>query len=334
MSNIIEHKFTIRRVTKATDSDYVKALQIYTETTPFEIMTSSNEITYWLTSKDNISQFEIYIFILYLDEKVIGMSMVTYIKRSRIIVDEYLAVYNQYHINTIFLSFLSLIQNYFKENNIEVSFYLTEISNKNNGESIDKESQISLKILCLENFSKIEALYYTLPLGLENHESNFQAYLYAKSNDILKSITKETYLQIVSSMYYDYYYQWYSKFLSPNELLIYKKMIDQNYELIKKDVEFKKTNEIKASSNNCKMFGQLNITEKTDGIIPIDKITYLKFPFILISSLILPFLVIVGYSKALDFFNIQLSSVSTLIGGIISSSITSITALIMNYKKK
>ena len=49
MTNQLEHRFSIKRVTKTSDEDYIKALRIYNDTTPFEIKTSTNEITFWLS---------------------------------------------------------------------------------------------------------------------------------------------------------------------------------------------------------------------------------------------------------------------------------------------
>lgn len=126
MKNELGHKFSIRRVQKATDEEYIAALRIYNETTPFEIRTETNEITYWLSQNPDNELFELYMFVLYLDDKMIGLSMTTYIKRTKVVVDEYLAVLEQYRINTIFLIYLSLIQSYYKEHNIEYSYYVNK----------------------------------------------------------------------------------------------------------------------------------------------------------------------------------------------------------------
>ena len=138
------HEFSIRRVNKITDEEYIEALRIYNETIPFEVRTETNEINFWLSKNKDNNYFEIYMFVLYLDGKLIGLSMTTYLKKTKIVVDEYLAVLDQYRINTIFLVYLSLIQSYYKENNIDYSYYVTEISNKDSGKSINCESHISL----------------------------------------------------------------------------------------------------------------------------------------------------------------------------------------------
>lgn len=103
MKNELGHKFSIRRVQKATDEEYIAALRIYNETTPFEIRTETNEITYWLSQNPDNELFELYMFVLYLDDKMIGLSMTTYIKRTKVVVDEYLAVLVQRIINNCYI---------------------------------------------------------------------------------------------------------------------------------------------------------------------------------------------------------------------------------------
>lgn len=330
----LEHHFSIRRVYKTTDDEYILALKIYNETIPFEIRTESNEITYWLSANSGNTDFELYIFILYLDDQMIGLSMTTYIKKTKIVVDEYLAVLEQYRINTIFLIYLSLIQSYYKENNIDFSYYVTEISNKNNGKNINKESQISLKVLCMEEFGKINAQYYALPLGLDNHESNFEAFLYLKTNDLVKSISKETYLQIVHAIYYDYSCRWYTKFLSEDELSHYMQEVNRNYKMITQQVKDSKERDIQITNQNCSISGTLNDLERTSGTIPvIKKHNYNLTIMIIMSICVLPFAFIVGYSKILTLFGIPISETKTIIGSIISAMITSLTTLYISNKK-
>lgn len=332
MKNTLEHKFSIRRVQKATDEEYITALRIYNETTPFEIRTETNEITYWLSQNPDNELFELYMFVLYLDDKMIGLSMTTYIKRTKIVVDEYLAVLEQYRINTIFLIYLSLIQSYYKEHNIEYSYYVTEISNKNSGNDINRESQISLKVLCTDEFGKVNAPYYTLPLGLDNHESNFEAILYIKTNDSIKNVSKETYLQIVKSIYYDYSYTWYKKFLSIDELQKYHQEVDRNYNLILQKVS--QEDIINVVNSNCVALNSSIISEQTAGTIPIRKRGKWKnIMRICIAILVLPLLIILGYSKILDLTGIPTSVTTTVLGSVISVIVTSLTTLYISDKK-
>lgn len=332
MKGEIGYQFRIRRIQKVTDEEYIAALRIYNETTPFEIRTETNEMNYWLSVNTENDIFELYMFILYLDEKMIGLSMTTYIKRSKVVVDEYLAVLEQYRINTIFLVYLSLIQSYYKENNIDYSYYVTEISNKNFGKNINRESQISLKVLCAEEFGKINAPYYALPLGLENHESNFEAVLYLKTNDTIKSISRETYLQIIRSIYYDYSYTWYKKFMTSEELAIYKREVDRNFQLISQKVN--NGDSVSVINSNCIALNPSNNFERTSGTIPVTKTGKNKVTILLVAVIcILPLLLILGYSKALEYFGIPSSMLNTVIGNVISVTVTCLTTLYISTKK-
>ena len=331
MINNLEHKFTIKRIFKTTDEDYIKALHIYNDTTPFEIKTPTNEITYWLEKQSISTPFEIFAFILYLNDEVIGFSMTTYIKKSKIVIDEYLAVYDSYRIQTIFLAYESLIQNFYRENGIDVSYYITEISNKADGKEMDRESRISLKLMCIEDYGKINALYFALPLGLENHESNFNAHLYIKGVEQLQSITRQTYQEIIESMYYDYWYTWYSPIMSRAELEIYKKHIDNNFQQIKNSI-IVNDNSLPIMYSNC---NELECyADVSKNVIPTkkdnSKIVYLMIIPIII---LLPLLIILLYSEVLNLFGLSVSSLSSMIGAVISAIITTLTSLFIAKKK-
>ncbi|MBD5546020.1 MAG: hypothetical protein HDQ97_01220 [Lachnospiraceae bacterium] len=331
MINQLEHKFSIKRVGKTTEDDYVKALRIYNDTTPFEIKTPSNEISYWICKQKASTPFEVYAFILYLNDEVIGFSMTTYIKRTKIVVDEYLAVYDRYRIQTIFLVYESLIQNYYKETGIEISYYLTEISYKESGKEMDRESKISLKMLCIEEYGKIDALYYALPLGLENHESNFIAHIYIKGVEPIQSISPKTYQDIIDSIYYDYWYTWYNAILSLAELEIYKKQIDRNFELIKKSFN-NNMSSMSVLHSSCNYLNvDANISKES---IPAKRQSkHHIFLIVVPIIIILPLFIIWGYSEALKIFNLSISSISTMVGTIISAVITSLTTLFIARKK-
>lgn len=331
MTNQLEHKFSIKRVGKTTEDDYIKALRIYNDTTPFEIKTPTNEITYWIGKQKVSTPFEVYAFILYLNDEVIGLSMTTYIKKTKVVVDEYLAVYDCYRIQTIFLVYESLIQNYYKETGIEISYYLTEISYKESGREMDRESRISLKMLCIEEYGKIDALYYALPLGLENHESNFIAHIYIKGVEPIQSISPKTYQDIIDSIYYDYWYTWYAAILPSAELEIYKMLIDKYFELIKKSLNSNMSS-MSVLHSSCSF---LDVdADISKGPIPAKKHAQHHI-FLVIAPIVivLPLFIIWGYSEVLKILNFSISSMSTMIGTIISTVITSLTTLFIARKK-
>lgn len=137
MRNELDYRFSIRRLDKSTDSDYAAALKIYSETTPYEIKTNTNEITIWLDRKDSTDPFESMFFLLYYSEKLAGFAMMTYIKAQRIVVLEYIALETQYRVNTVFFTYINLLESYLHINQYDVAFILNEVSNRRNGSDID-----------------------------------------------------------------------------------------------------------------------------------------------------------------------------------------------------
>ena len=171
-----------------------------------------------------------------------------------------------------------------------------------------------------------------MPLGLDNHESNFEAILYIKTNDTIKNISKETYLQIVKSIYYDYSYTWYKKFLSTDELQKYHQEVDRNYNLILQKVS--QEDIINVVNSNCIALNPSIMSEQTARTIPITKGKKWKTTILIcIVIFVLPLLIILGYSKILDLTGIPTSVTTTVLGSVISVIVTSLTTLYISLKK-
>lgn len=323
MSNCLEYRFLIKRISKSTNEDYISALKIYNETTPPEIKTNTNEITYWLENNREEYPFEVMLFSLYLNDSVIGLAMVNYIKKQKIIVFEYLALQSFYRSNAVFFTYLGLIQNYINDQNIDVSYYITEINNRNNGENIDKESKIFKRLLCLENYGKINAQYYSLPLGLYNYESHFESVLYIKTNDNLSQLSKETYIDIVRAIYFDYYITWYQPFMTKDEYISYQKNVNQIYDKLLQDISSKKYCEV--SYIDCPLF---NIAIGSSTILPVVTKPRKKQLALVIPSLIIcPIFIVVLYIIIFNWLGIQLNNISVIIGNILSAAITAVSTI-------
>lgn len=325
-----ECKFSIKRIKKSTDNDYIRSLSIYNDTTPYEIKTPTNEITYWLNNQSLNSPFEIYIFSVFINDINIGFLMLSYIKYTKVMIYEYLAVLEHYRVYTVFLTFENLFRNYFREKNIEISYYLTEISFKNDGKSIDRESLIFEKMLCVEEYGKIKALYYNLPIGLNNHESDFKAYMYVRDVNNSNSLDPSTYLDIVHSIYYDYCVSWYHAILSSQDIKIYKEQVDSYYKKISNDIYKKKT--ITIERNNCSIFDDAaNILHSE---LPIVKKSRKAIMWILLvlSITIIPIIVVWIYNVLLSIMGLSITKVGTLIVSVLTSIISAITSILSTKK--
>ena len=147
----------------------------------------------------------------------------------------------------------------------------------------------------------------------------------------IQSISPKTYQDIIETMYYEYWYTWYEPFLSPAELGVYKGLIDKNFELIKKAL-------MSFSSSMPVLHSSCSYSNESADIsrLPIPTKKQLNYPhFLLLVPIVilLPLVIIWGYSKILVLFGMPLSSISTIAGSIISAIITSLTTLYIARKK-
>ena len=326
----VECKFSIKRLQKSSDNDYVKSLAIYNDTTPYEIRTPTNEITYWINNQKKNTPFELYAFSLYINEINIGFLMLTYIKSTKVMIYEYLAVNESYRMHTVFLAFENLFRNYFKENNIEISYYLTEMSDKNDGKDIDRESKIFEKMLCIEDYGKIDMVYYALPLGLNNHESDFRAYLYARDVNNSNSMGINTFLDIVHSIYFDYWMYWYEKIMTSEDIAIYREQVQSYYNKIVDNAHKKHT--ITIQHSNC------SILDKNADIshneLPVIKKTHkvLLWIFLSLFAMGFPVVVILVYNKILTTIGLSFGNEGALIVAVFSSVTSAIVAVVSAKK--
>lgn len=333
MKNSINYCFSIRRIEKSTDPDYLGALKIYNETTPYEIKTNSNEITYWLNYKDETIPFEAMYFALYYQENMAGFAMMSYIKSQRIVILEYIALKPEYRVNTLFFSYINLLENYLNINQYDVAFIINEISNRRNGNDIDKESQLFSKALCIEGYGKINAPYITPPLGNNNYESSFDAYLFAKSAGNIYKLEKQTYIDIIKSIYYDYFLVWYSKLLPTNEVQQYNEVINKTYSTIVKRLS--DSIDISVTYTECPILKNNTNTLNTAGLPPTPKKKSKVIIYTLLALFILLFPIAITwvYQFVLTKMSIPINSVSSIIGSCIGGLLTACTTLIISKKK-
>lgn len=269
-------------------------------------------------------------FSLYIDRNIIGFAMMCYIKSERLIIIEYIALSESYRKNTVFLPYINLLRNYLIIKGYDIAYIIVEISNKGDGKNIDKESHFFKKNIFLEGFGVIQAPYYTLPLGLNNYDSNFEAHIFVKSNDNIKQISKEKFLDIVNAIYYEYFLNWYSAFYTPKDIASYKEKIDSNYEIIKSKTQNDDYFDIKYSE--CNLVFDSN-EYKTHGILPIKIPQKAKvYPIVIMLLIFFPIIIIWTYSCILEFLNISMSSVSSVIGSIIGAIITAISFYYFSQK--
>lgn len=233
---MIEINFSIKRFPSSKDKDFIKALKIYNDTIPVDTKTSTSEIIFFADHSNIQPKREMFIFGLYIDGNVIGFVMSGYLLTTKTIIIDYIVLKEEYRLNSVFYPLFSLIQRYFSDQMIDYDYIITEVSTKCPEQSVDTESFFSKKMLQIEDFRIVDALYRQPRLGLDNLESNFDFQLMIRSTQSVVSIKKETYLSIVRDIYFEHYYKWYE--LSDSERSEeYREHIESEYELIKKHIE-------------------------------------------------------------------------------------------------
>ena len=321
--------FSIKEISNPLDKDYIKSLSIYNQSTPVCIKTHSNEITYWLNNENG--KFKLYIFSLFIKKLNVGFAMTSYLKERKILVIDYISLDEKYKNNTVFLSFFTLIQLYFNEIKLNIDYYMVEISNKNNGIDIDKESQLFLKFLCLEDFYKVNYEYISLPLGINNTESCFSAFLYIKSADKQHCLNKETFLGFVESLYNDYYLEWYKPFLGKAEIINYENTILGSLKNLESSIP--EDTSIILDVSCCRDIASNNNFTLNNNI-PLSKTKSKKFYiFFFFLLLLFPIPIISVYNFILKQLGIPITSVNTILGGVLSAICTAIISIFITQKR-
>jgi len=333
MQDILEHKFAIKRVTKSSDFEYQQGLGIYNATTPSDIKTSTNEINKWLNENKETNTFELLLFTLYCNNSVIGLAMLSYIPRYHVTIYDYIALKDEYRVNAVIFSYINLVHDYMCINEYDIAYYVVEISNKNEGKSIDKESRLFKKLICLEGFGRIKAKYQTLPLGLEHHESSFDAFLYIKSNDSLSTISKETFMDIVHAIYYEYYLAWYTIIFTADKLKVFKEeKIDRCYNMLRESLSEEIQFDIEYV--DCPMLGNL-LTEKTFGYLPSNpRKSISKYLLMILLILLGPLGLVLGYNFIFNRLGIPINTVNSIVGSSFAAILSSFTAFSVAKNKK
>lgn len=325
---MLQSSFSIKLIVNPFDKDYIKSLNLYNATTPVNIKTSSNEITYWITHSN--TKFKIYPFSLFIGEDNIGFAMVSYLLNSRNLVIDYIAIDDKYKNNAVFLAFFNLVQMFFYDQKIDINYTIVEINNKSDGLDIDKESSLFLKFLCIEEFTKIDHEYISLPLGNENAESSFPAFLYIKSADRQNTISKETFVSLVQDLYIDYYMEWYSPFFKNDQIMAYNDLIKKHLSELTQSLT--NLNRINLKTTCC-----TNITPNCSGDsnkLPVSKSRGKKWHWLFfVIIIVLPIPLIWAYNFALEKIGIPINSVNALLGGLLSALITGLISFLLSKKR-
>lgn len=325
-----QHLFEIKRYQgeKALKNDFNEALIIYNSETPASIKTSTNELVSWI-EKPRHNSFQVLLFILYCEHTVSGFAMLTFHQQVKVMSYEYVAIKNTFSSFASYYAYLDLINRYVAEIGIDVLYWITEINNKNKGKDVDKESTLFKKILCMNQFGKLDAYYKTFPLGTDE-DTTFEAILYLKTNDRIRQISVDTYLKIVASIK-NYYNSWYRCFMTSNEYDLYESSTRQIQEQIRNKVS--NIREVPVSYIDCPLLTpEEKIHTELMPKVESRRLQWWYFPLVLIVIIVISVVLTVAFIFIFRLLGLELSNVSIILASTTSALISSYITLRNNKK--
>lgn len=237
--------YSIRKINSSKDRDIIKLMRLYSSYIEPTARTDTREILDWL---DNSTDDYFKIFAFYLNETLIGYCQTAYFHFNKILFVDYLVIDENYR-GRSYSEFIYSLKDYFNEKNIEINYFIAEVPYYTNSNQPSLKSITLIRLLKQSGFKVIKADYYQPELG-KNKESCMQTTLLIYTNDqYLTDIKKETFEDIIKTIYSDHYYKWYSRFFKTEELKIYKAKIDSLYDEITKKIAKKKVIELNGYSH-------------------------------------------------------------------------------------
>ena len=218
------------------DSDFQEALDIYRNNVIWQEKTPLNEISWVVENSKRFKTSYPKIFGIMLNNTVIGYAEVAYVPRAKFITIDYLIIDAKYKTLSAFYTFFMLIIEYFNANQYDYDFIITEKLTKPSAETALED----LSELQLEGFKVINQLYIQPKLEKDNLDSEQEAILLLyQRNTTEPYISKDTYCNIVHSLYFDYYFEWDSFFFkSEEEKIHYHNRLSVNYNQIKESMDY------------------------------------------------------------------------------------------------
>lgn len=228
--NNLKLTYNLKLFSNSNDERFIEALDVYRRSVSRNEKTSTNEIVWTVDHQRKFKSSQPYFFGLELNNKIIGYAELAYLKRTRYITIDYLIIDSKYQTHSAFYSFFMLIIQYFTDIQLDFDYIGIEILTKNKGTASHEE----ISKLELEGFKVVNQLYIQPCLEQNNFDSQQEAILMIyQRNSSSNVISKESYCDIVKSIYFDYYCEWDSNFFgNETDRGENYKVLSENYEKI------------------------------------------------------------------------------------------------------
>jgi len=235
----LRSSYKLKRFVSSRDPDFAAALLLYLRNTPANIRTDSNEITYWIDEFSAKFGDPFYVFGFYRDRHLVGYAEAAYFRTARLFVLDYVVIDESSRRNNVFYEFVDQLKRYLEVAHPEYRYGAVEVGYGPQQRHPSQPSALLIRLLKLQGFRVVRALYYTPRLTLDDAESGMQADLLLFAAGDVESIHAETYLSIVRTIYFDYYLRW--KSIIPDPGNAYKKHLDDLFSKVQSSLGRRKT---------------------------------------------------------------------------------------------
>ena len=234
--------YKIRHIRNEQDKDIEYLLKLYADNIDPSIKTNPNEILYWLNHfEEREGNDTFWILALYMNKKPIGFCQAAHFYTHKILFIDYCVIDPDFR-GRAFSEYVYLIRDFFVDIGIDINYYVAEIAYYSRNNSPSPNALRLIRLLKMSGFKVIKAPYAQPELGLDNFESEMKAtlmiYVTGKNNDC-PTLKKDTYIDIVRTVFYNHYIKWYDAFMTNNEKSIYHKKIEKLFDTIKKETNKK-----------------------------------------------------------------------------------------------
>jgi len=222
MTSGTKSSYSLRRFSSSSDSEFINALKLYADHTPPAVRTSTNEITYWLDKAKSYYPCELFVFGFYSNKNLVGFSEMVYLPSCMTLVVDYLVIDPKFRSINVIFEFMEHVKTYSAGLGLDIRYVVTEIGKYGSMEPPENSKKL-VRLLKFAGFRIAKALYFQPCLGEKNSESQMESilmvYVYGDSDGDREHsfISKNTYMHIVESIYFEHYFRWYLPHLKDME---------------------------------------------------------------------------------------------------------------------
>jgi hypothetical protein len=228
-------KYKVKEIESTSDRAYPGAISIYAAHTLPALRTDTNEIGHWLNHYNKTFEDRLHILALYLNTDLAGFCQFVYLKDVNLIVIDYITIDEKYRGGlNVFFEFAEHIKAFVKHNYPDFVYVAVEVAPLRD----DPDARYGLKLMRLLKmlgFGVVDAIYIQPQLGKSNLESELSGAVMLFPKPINGTIRRDSYLNLVHTIYYSHYVRWYgvhgSKYQEEYKTSVdrlYKKIENQN----------------------------------------------------------------------------------------------------------